>query len=510
MPAFSTLELRSALIKSAALRKEVELRPHQEDAIAYLEREGGRGLFAHGTGTGKTLSSIAAFERLKDTGKAKRALVIAPAALLTNYRESGVGKFTTSTHGAPGSGSDYELVSQEAFRKDPHGILAKSGADTLILDEMHRAKSGEGSTFTALRDASHSPAIKNVIGLTGSMVSNHPKEIVPLMDIIKPQHGLGTRGQFSKEHVGVDRISGGFLTPPSTRYNLSNIDALKRKAKGAVHYVGHNDLGSGGMPRLNMRDVHVEMSPEQQDVYDFAMGRLNPLSRDLIRAGLPPSQTEAQNIFGMITKIRQASNSVGTHKVMSDVEAVNRTPKLKRAVDDVVEHLKNTPDGQAVLYSNLVRGGAKELHAALKARGIETGFYSGPDPELGVDKNTRDQDVRDFLARKKRAIVITPAGVEGLSLNNATFFGMVDSHFNPERNAQAIARARRFGGLSHRPEDQRVVDVRRYRSVPRQNFLSKLILGRQTGVDEWIQRVADEKDRLNAQFRQVAERPKES
>jgi hypothetical protein len=496
--------------KTAALREDVELRPHQREAIEYLQQQGGRGLLAHGTGTGKTLSSIAAFEKLREQDKAKRALVVAPAALLTNYRESGVGKFTTSTHGAPGSGSDYELVSLEKFRADPHGVLARSGADTLILDEVHRAKDSGSKTYDALRQASRAAGVRNVIGLTGSMVSNHPKEIVPLLDIVNPQHRLGSQGKFSKEHVGVERVSGGFLRPPTTHYNLSNVGALADKARGAVHYVGHDDLGGGGMPRLDMKDVHVEMSPEQQDLYDFAMGKLNPVSRALIKAGLPPSQSEAEHIFGMITKLRQAANSVGTHKVLPAHEAADRTPKLKRAVDDVVEHLAKTPDGQAVLYSNLVHGGAKELHAALKRRGIDAGLYTGPNAELGVDNASRDQDVRDFLARKKRAIVLTPAGSEGISLNNATFFGMVDSHFNPERNAQAIARARRFGGLAHRPQDQRVVQVRRYRSDPRQNFISRAVFGKEVGIDEWIQRVADEKDRLNNELRVIAHKNRES
>jgi len=495
--------------KTAALREDVELRPHQREAIEYLQQQGGRGLLAHGTGTGKTLSSIAAFEKLREQDKAKRALVVAPAALLTNYRESGVGRFTTSTHGAPGSGSDYELVSLEKFRTNPHGVLEQSGADTLILDEVHRAKDGGSKTFDALRQAARHQNVRNVIGLTGSMVSNHPREIVPLLDIVNPSHRLGSQTRFTREHVGVQRISGGFLRPPGTRYNLLDTRELAHKAKGAVHYVGHGDLSPGGMPRLNARDVHVEMSPEQQRLYDFAMGKLDPVSRALIKSGLPPSQTEAQHIFSVITKLRQASNSIGTHTVVDPHVAVERTPKLKRAVEDVVEHLAKTPDGQAVLYSNLVHGGAKELHAALKRRGIDAGLYTGPNTELGVSTNSRDQDVRDFLAGKKRAIVLTPAGSEGISLNNATFFGMVDSHFNPERNAQAIARARRFGGLAHRPEDQRVIDVRRYRSDPRQNFLSRAVFGKEVGVDEWIQRVADEKDRLNDQLRVIAHKNRE-
>lgn len=491
------------LVKEAALKGDVKLRPHQEEAIQYVRDRGGRGLFAHSTGTGKTLSSIATFEKLKADGKAKRALVVAPAALLTNFAENGVGKFTHSSFGPPGSDADYQLVSLEMFRKNPDKVLAVAKPDTLIVDEMHRAKDLSSQTYTALARAAHDPGVKNMVGLTGSIVSNHPKDIIPLLNLVDPKHKLGSQEKFTKQHVGVERISGGFLTPPTQRYSLKDVDELRRKAGGSVHYVGHEDLGTDGMPRLDIKDVPVEMTREQHKLYNFAMGKLNPLSRALIRAGLPPTQSEAEHIFGMITKLRQASNSIGTHLDISPEEAAERSPKLKRALDDVVEHLAKTPDGQAILYSNLVHGGARELHAGLKKRGISAGLYTGPNPELGVDKKTREQDVRDFLAGKKRAIVLTPAGSEGLSLNNATFFGAVDSHFNPERNAQAIARARRFGGLSHRPVEQRVIDVRRYRSQPITPFYRKLLGKHDVGVDEWIDRVAAEKDRLNNEMRAV-------
>lgn len=493
-----------ALIKESALKEDVKLRPHQEEAIQYVRERGGRGLLAHSTGTGKTLSSIAAFEALKADGKAKRALVVAPAALLTNFAENGVGKFTNSSFGPHGSNADYQLVSLETFRNNPAKVLAAAKPDTLIVDEMHRAKDPNSQTYAALAHAAKDRGIKNMLGLTGSMVSNHPKDIIPLLNLVDPKHKLGSQSKFTREHVGADKISGGFLTPPGQRYTLMNKDDLRRKAGGAVHYVGHEDIGTDGMPRLNIKDVPVQMSDEQHKLYNFAMGKLSPQSRALIRAGLPPSQSEAEHIFGMITKLRQASNSVGTHMNISPAEAAERTPKLKRAIEDAVEHLAKTPDGQAVLYSNLVQGGARELHAGLKKRGIDAGLYTGPNAELGVDNQTREQDVRDFLAGKKRAIVLTPAGSEGLSLNNATFFGAVDSHFNPERNAQAIARARRFGGLAHRPVDQRVVDVRRYHSQPITPFYRRLRGAQDVGVDEWISRVAAEKDRLNEEMRALA------
>lgn len=490
-------------VKKAALKKDVKLRPHQKDALRVLRENKGRALFAHGTGTGKTLTSIASFEDLRARGEAKRALVVAPAALLTNFREQGVQKFTDSSVSAVGGNGDYQLVSLEKFRRDPQGVLDQAKADTLIIDEMHRSRNSSSSSFDALRTTTRDKRIKNVIGLTGSIVSNHPKDIVPLADIVRDKHGLGSQSKFTQEHVKVKKISGGFLKPPTTKYDLHKKDDLRSKVDGLIHYVGNNDME--GMPGLNVNDINVEMSKDQQRLYDFAMGKLNPMARARIRSGLPPSQSEAQHIFGMITKLRQASNSVGTHNNMSPAESAESTPKLKRVLDDVQEHIKSTKDGQVVVYSNLVNGGAKELYEGLKARGIQAGLYTGPNKDLGVTKASRDVAVRRFTAGKDRAIILTGAGGEGLSLNNATMFAAVDPHFNPERNWQAIARARRFGGLAHRLEKDRVIQVNRYQSTPRQSLLGKAIFGKEVGVDEWMQRVADEKDRLNAQVRAISQ-----
>lgn len=488
--------------KLAALNENVKLRPHQQKALDILNKSKGRAIFAHGTGTGKTLTSIAAFENLREQGKAKRALVVAPASLLTNYREQGVQKFTDSTVGAVGGPADYQLISLEKFRRDPQKILDLARADTLIVDEIHRSRNPSSSSFESLRTATRDPRIKNVIGLTGSVVSNHPKDIVPLADIVHGSHDLGSQSRFTKDHVVVDKISGGFLKPPKVSYDLYRTGELSEKMKGMVHYVGNNDMV--GMPRMNIEDVNVRMSKDQQRLYDFAMGKLNPIARKRIRSGLPPSQSEAKHIFGTITKLRQAANSVGSHKDISPAESAEQTPKLRRIMDDVMNHIEKTKDGQAVIYSNLVRGGAQELYEGLKSRGINAGLYTGVNKNLGVTKKSRDESVNRFLKGKDRAIILTGAGNEGISLNNATFFAAADPHFNPEKNWQAIARARRFGGLAHRDEKDRIIEVRRYQSTPRQSVLGKAIFGKEVGVDEWMQRVADEKDRLNEQVRDIS------
>jgi SNF2 family DNA or RNA helicase len=488
------------LQKIAALKEQTRLRSHQVDSINFVRENEGRALLAHATGSGKTLSAIAAADDLRAQGKAKNVLVVTPASLQTNFDERGVKKFTNDTVGPVGSGADYQLISLEKFRKDPEKVVEESGADTMIVDEIHRAKDQGTKTYKALRDASRK--MKNVIGLTGSFISNHPREVVPLMDIIHPEHEMGSPQLFGKRYTKVKQYQSGFLKPQIRKIHLKNQPRLKGHLQGVLSYLSHDDV-SQNMPKLDMEDVHIPMSNEQSKLYQFALRRVSPAIRSKIKHGLPPTQSEAEHILGVIQKARQASNSVGTHTNVAPAIAAEETPKLKKVMDDVQDHLKKNPEGQAVVYSNLVFGGARELYDGLRSRGLKPGVYSGERAIPGVTKKSRDQDVRDFQAGKKNVMVVTPAGGEGLSFDNATFFGAVDHHYNPEKNWQAIARARRLGGQTQRLPENRVLEVKRYYSDPKPSLFSRIFRRREVGVDEWIQQIANEKDRLNLEMRKA-------
>ena len=89
------------LIKGAELNQDITLTDFQADAVKNLVDNDGRALFAHATGSGKTLTSIAGFEELRRQGKAKRAIVVVPASLRSNYVKN-IKQFTNSTYGVYG------------------------------------------------------------------------------------------------------------------------------------------------------------------------------------------------------------------------------------------------------------------------------------------------------------------------------------------------------------------------------------------------------------------------
>ena len=107
------------------------------------------------------------------------------------------------------------------------------------------------------------------------------------------------------------------------------------------------------------------------------------------------------------------------------------------------------------------------MEAGLKNRGIEYGKFIGKGNE-GVTEETRTNDVNDYNSGKKRVMIVSPAGAEGVSLNNTTWEGVLDPHYNPEVMNQMEARGVRSGGLKGYAD--RNVDINRYLATMPKRF----------------------------------------
>jgi len=419
-----------------------------------------------------TITSIAGFERLRGLGLADRALVVTPASLRANYLENGIQKFTAAKGAVFGNSQEvaagthvslerpdpharYHVVSYDMFRKDPIQYVRAAGADTVIYDELHKAKNEGVLTTEAIKQAR--PHHRNFIGMTGSIVSNTPADLVPLVDAMTDgKHVLGSKSAFESRFVKMDDQGNKVLHNPQV---------LRSLIAPYIHYVAPEDVQKN-QPKKVVETVSVEMSPHQAALYKFIVKKLDPITALKYRLNSSSlNGAEVNDLFSKIIRMRQLSNSVHTiDKNVSVERSAIETPKIKRLLDDVEEHLGETSDGQVVIHTNLIHGGVDVLQAGLKQRGIDHAVFIGKGNE-GVTEGARQQGVQDFRAGKKKVIVISAAGSEGLDLPNTTMMAMLDGHFNPERINQAEARGIRAGGLSHRaPEDRNVV-VRRYVSV---------------------------------------------
>lgn len=495
-----------------------QLFPHQKRAIEKLlsnaDSQGRSGLVvAHGVGSGKTKMSVAAALALKAVGRSKATLVVTPAGLRKNYADavSEVSNSSVELIGAKGErgstyvtdvkpGKDFYVVGYELFRAHPE-IAAQVGADTIIADEYHKCRNPSGSTYEAFMQVR--PTIKNFIGMTGSIVNNDPADVAPLVSIASGNPFLSPK-QFKRQFERRVARETGFFGGAKYVVGMKNISGLQKAVSPYVDYVSSEVAAGDKMPRKNTEVVEVPMSSEQEEYYNFALKRLNPITSWKIRHNIGVSDSELGTVFQQLMHARQVSNSIHTiDPKMTTAQSAMATPKVKKLVDDTMSHLKTTPDGQVVIYSNLIHGGVDVAAAGLRARGVPFGIFIGKGTEVEGIKSSdqaRNQAVTDYKAGKSKVLIISGAGAEGLDLKNTTMVQMMDPHFNPERILQAEARGRRLGGLMHRDMANRVVKVKRYQSVVERDIWDKILGKRETSVDQWVYNTAGQKAKLNKQL----------
>jgi ERCC4-related helicase len=481
---------------------------HQQSGVKAVtsvkrpEREGT--VFAHGTGTGKTFTAIASFEELKRLGKTKRALVLTPAGLRENFAGA-VSQFTNSnaqeltrpTQLDPSV--EYAIVSYDAFRNNPQGWLDALQPDTIIGDEIQKAINESSKTHKAVFYARSK--VPHFMGLTASVVQNQPEELSSVLRLAKGEHApYQSRKAFRRKHVkSVKTKQQGIFGGTVRKKELVNLDALKKNVGTTIHYI--EDLDADQKPPKHVESVEVPMSKEQIELYRMSMRGIDPKVVEKIKRGEAVSQRQAMNVFTRLMRARQVSNSLHTVTGMDPAVAAEKTPKIKKLLDDAVKHLEATPDGKVIMYSNLVSGGVDVLEAGLMARGIEHGKFIGRG-NPGVTEESRQQAVKDYKAGKTRVILITGAGAEGLSLGNTTMVQVLDGHYNPERTAQAEARGVRAKGQSHRAPEERKVLVKRYVSTLPRTFWQKVTFQRpEKSVGQWVYATAQRKAETNRKIR---------
>lgn len=494
-------------------------KPHQEKAVRRLVENDGKMVMAHGMGSGKSLSSIYGFETLRQMGRAKKALVVTPAGLRENYLEGAVKKGSTGRgHIARrpdeiDPNADYNIISFETLLRDPTGIMQRSGADTLIVDEYHRIRNEQSATHDALFTARQFAS--NFIGLTASPINNRPEELGPLLSISENNPQL-TRGQFKSKFVKTIGATETFTGSTRKLQGIRNPAEFAKSVYPKIDYASSEDLVGKEMPKKKVTNVYVPMSPEQYRLYHYALDKLGPVAQYVMKKDPHVTVGSEDQVFTQIGKARQIANAVHTARDdMTPEESAERTPKMRRIIGDTVKHLSEKPDNQVVLYSNMINGGVDTLSAGLRKAGIEHALFIGKGTEVGdnsVTETSRQQGVQDYKDKKLRAIIISGAGAEGLDLKDSTAFFAADGHFNPERILQAEARARRLGGQSHRPPEQREVDVRRYQSVIPQAaqpgmFMSMLGKDPEQTTDQWVYSTAAKKYTTNKQFYEVLRKP---
>lgn len=464
-----------------------QLQPHQKRVVDRISREDQPGLVvAHGLGSGKTLTSIAAQDAL-----GLPADVIVPAALQGNYR-----KELLKHHDKKPKGIKIQSMQNLAVKKQ------SPSSPIMIVDEAHRARDGSSETFKAINN---NTAKKRLL-LTGSPTYNHPSDIAPLVNIAAGQTILpGDRAAFEDKFISntapepklLDKLRGikrGYV-PGLNKRKVEELAGALRK------WVDYHEGSTTDFPDVTREDIRVNMAPEQLQVYDTLMGKAPAWVRLKVRMGLPPNKAEARQLNAFLGGVRQVSNSTGTFQ-----KGTSQEPKIQRAYSELKKTLDENPNAKAVVYSNFLESGIDPYKKMLEDGKVPYGEFSGR-----ISKKDRDALVSQYNENKLRALLISSAGGEGLDLKGTRLMQIMEPHWNDEKLHQVEGRGIRFRSHSDLPEKDRNVRIQRFLSTrPRSGILEKLRLRDPgMGVDEYLAQMSKGKSNLNNQFKNLLYRAPE-
>lgn len=465
---------RKELEKRSDLKEAVSLQEHQSNVVNKLKGEIPGLILVHRLGGGKTLSSIAAAENFKDG-----ADVVVPASLRTNFQKE-VDKFTKNP-------KEYNIKSYTAVAGNSY--LSPSEEKMLILDEAHRLRERTTKATQNIEDVSKQYG-KRLL-LTGTPIVNRPSDLISLLNIVSA-NGADT-SNFDERFVGEKRISPGIIArlmgvTPGYEESMKNKQQFKKQFGKYFDYYHGNDEG---YPDIEYKKIKIEMTPEQQDMYNGLLKK-DPVLAYKVRKNLPPNKSESRNLNSFLAAIRQVSNTPASY--LNDPVEIAAAPKLQAVVNHVIGK-SGDKDYKAVIYSNYLESGINPVKEALDAEGVSNAVFNGK-----LSDKQRKKAVDDYNTGKVKALLVTGAGSEGLDLKGTTEMHIIEPHWNDARIDQVIGRSARYRSHSHLPEDKQKLTVYKYQAAPKPSFLQKLLKNIPTGADEYLEGLSEKKTKLNEQF----------
>lgn len=472
----------SAVEKVAKLK--TELQPHQKRVVQRIQDPDQPGLVvAHGLGSGKTLTSIAAEDALQMPSD-----VVVPASLQANYRKE-LKKHVSGKHPATRILSMQNVARGGKELKNP----------MLVVDEAHRARDTGTRTYEQLKK---NQAQKRLL-LTGTPFYNRPFDIAPLVNIAAGGKVLPEdRKLFEDKYIYQMQQNPGFLaTLRGVKPGTVPIVHPARRAelqKTLNKWVDYYEGKAENFPSVTREDVQVPMTKDQLDYYDTMMKRAPFWVRYKVKKGLPPTKQEAGDLNAFLGGVRQVSNS--TRPYMTEGAGVVQEPKVEEAYKRLKAELDSNPRSKAVVYSNYLGAGLNPYKERLTAGGVPFGEFTGQ-----MNKKERDELVKKYNAGKLRALLLSSAGGEGLDLKGTRLMQILEPHWNDEKIRQVEGRGIRFGSHADLPEEERNVRVQRFLATrPRTGMLERMGFSNPgLGVDEYLTRMSQNKERLNRQFREL-------
>lgn len=407
--------------------------PHQRAAALQALREmRGRALLADEVGLGKTIESGLVLKEYMLRGLVRRALILAPAPLLEQWRDELQEKFAIDADivsGANrGAAADCVIASLDwAKRPDRAARFHETSWDLVIVDEAHRLKNRRTAAWRFVDGLRK----KYLLLLTATPIQNDLEELYNIITLLKP--GLLRTYSSFRDNFMDDRRS------------AKDVERLRQHVAEVMIRHTRRDCGVRLPPR-RVRAVPVRMTDAERAFYDDVLAFARRVYALRARGDVLP----------LVVLLRE---------VCSSPRAAGSTLRQLEAADDLPKHLQEQARilaGRAgqldsattkqdaalavlarcrepVVVFTEFRATQDALCEALQRLGIHAVRFHG-----GMNRAER-RAALDAFRSSGGVLVSTEAGGEGQNWQFCRFVVNYDLPWNPMRLEQRIGRVHRLG-----------------------------------------------------------------
>ena len=448
----------------------------------------GRALLADEVGLGKTIEALMILREYQLRGMARRALVIAPPALIAHWVGELEGK----------AGLVARTTDDPRFRDDPEGFFRDDGVivaslsllraarhapavqaapwDIVVVDEAHHVKNRQTAGWKLV------DGIKSrfLLLLTATPVETDLEEIYNLVTVLKPGQ-LTTPAEFRRQFVDAKDP-----TKPRDAERL-------RRLLGDVMVRNTRAQSGLALPPRYVSTVAVDPGDAEREVYDATVALLRAHATDakarlvtstlLLEAGSSPDA-----LRGTLTRMAAggkhgASLRDGAARLARLVERVDGSKKLDALLDIV-----RATEGKVLVFTRF-RDTIDHVARGLRAAGADVALFHG-----GLRADEKQAALARFRAGTK-VLLATDVGGEGQNLQFCQTLVNFDLPWNPMLIEQRIGRLHRMGQAgevrvfnlcARGTAEDKVLDV-----LDRRLHLFELVVGE---MDMVLGNLGDEKD----------------
>lgn len=402
-----------------------------------LHQMRGRAILADEVGLGKTIEAGLILKEYALRGLVRRALVLTPVSLMSQWREELRHKFDlpfeVRARGEEWSRHPFLIASIDTAKTARHRAeIGAAGFDLLVVDEAHRLRNHltQGWKFVdALR-------LKYLLLLTATPVQNDLRELYNLVTLLEPGL-LGTYRSFRKDYM----VRGDKRLPKQTKELAEKL--------GRVMVRTSRSSTSLSFPRREVRIVPFTMSKTERALYDG----VSEFVRDAVEAG-DARDLPRWNFLLMVLQKEMGSTAYAATRTLErsavifkdtqfaarleSLAALGRSVRSHAKIEGLIKVIRDQGDDKVLVFTQFRRS-LDAISERLRAEGISFASFHG-----SLSPAAKDAAIEAFRGGVQ-VLLSTEAGGEGRNLQFCRNLVNFDLPWNPMRLEQRIGRIHRLG-----------------------------------------------------------------